>query len=290
MEKKKKKRTGKNINRSAGSSAVILTIIIILGLFMAFPVVIVISNSLKSLDELWVFPPTIFPRNPNFRNYTDMIAVLSDSVVPFSRYILNTLLITVVGTLGNVILGSMGAYALSKLKFPGRDLIFNIIVKSLMFNATVTAIPTYIIMSYLGMVDTLWSIILPTFASTLSLYLMKQFMEQSIPDTMLEAARIDGASAWQIFWRMVMPNVKPAWSTAILLSVQSLWNVSPNTLIFSEEKKTLAYILTQVTASGLSRAGVSAAITVVMMSVPVAVFLISQSQVLETMATSGMKD
>lgn len=285
-----KKRTGKNINRSAGSSAVILTIIIILGLFMAFPVVIVISNSLKSLDELWVFPPTIFPRNPNFRNYTDMIAVLSDSVVPFSRYVLNTLLITVVGTLGNVILGSMGAYALSKLKFPGRDLIFNIIVKSLMFNATVTAIPTYIIMSYLGMVDTLWSIILPTFASTLSLYLMKQFMEQSIPDTMLEAARIDGASAWQIFWRMVMPNVKPAWSTAILLSVQSLWNVSPNTLIFSEEKKTLAYILTQVTASGLSRAGVSAAITVVMMSVPVAVFLISQSQVLETMATSGMKD
>ena len=257
---------------------------------MAFPIVLIISNSLKSLDELWVFPPRIFPNNPTFKNFSDMVSVISDSVVPFSRYLLNTFTITFVGTAGNVILGSMGAYALSKLKFPGRTFIFELIVKSLMFNATVTAIPSYIIMSFLGIVDTLWSIILPTFASTLSLYLMKQFMEQSIPDTMLEAARIDGASAWTVFWKMVMPNVKPAWSTAILLSVQALWNVSPNTLIYSDEKKTLAYILSQITASGLSRAGVSAAITVVMMIVPVSVFIVSQSQVLETMATSGMKD
>jgi len=264
--------------------------ITILGLFMAFPIVLLISNSLKTLDELWVFPPRFFPLNPTLKNYVDMFTILSNALVPFSRYFLNTAIITIVGTAGNVILGSMGAYSLSKLRYPGRELIFSVIVKSLMFNTTVTAIPSYIIMSSFGIIDSLWSIILPTFASTLSLYLIKQFIEQSIPDTMLEAAQIDGAGSWGVFWKMVMPNIKPAWCTAILLSVQALWNVSPNTLIYSDEKKTLAYVLSQITASGLSRAGVSAAITVVMMAVPITVFIVSQSQVLETMATSGMKD
>lgn len=115
-------------------------------------------------------------------------------------------------------------------------------------------------------------------------------MEQSIPDSLLEAARLDGASEWRVFWRIVMPNVKPAWCTAILLSVQSLWNVSPNMLIYSEEKKTMSYVMSQISASGLSRAGVTAAVTVLMMSVPIVVFILSQNQVLQTMATSGMKE
>jgi len=281
---------GKKINRSKGGTIALFIFIIIFGLFMAFPIVLLISNSLKSLDELWVFPPRIFPSNPTFKNYVDMFTILSNALVPFARYFVNTAIITVVGTAGNVILGSMGAYSLSKLHFPGKKMIFSIIVKSLMFNTTVTAIPSYIIMSSFGLIDSLWAIILPTFASTLSLYLIKQFIEQSIPDTMLEAAQIDGAGSWAVFWKMVMPNIKPAWCTAILLSVQSLWNISPNTLIYSDEKKTLAYVLSQITASGLSRAGVSAAITVVMMAVPITVFIVSQSQVLETMATSGMKD
>jgi len=280
----------RKLNRSTGGSVALFIFIAIFGLFMAFPLVLLISNSLKSLDELWVFPPRVFPTNPTFDNYVDMFTILSGSMVPFLRYITNTVIITVVGTAGNVILGSMGAYSLAKLDYPGKNFIFSIIVKSLMFNATVTAIPSYIIMSSIGIIDTIWAIILPTFSSTLSLYLIKQFIEQSIPDTMLEAARIDGAGGWAVFWRMVMPNIKPAWCTAILLSVQSLWNISPNTLIYSEEKKTLAYILAQITASGLSRAGVSAAVTVVMMLVPVAIFIFSQSQVLETMATSGMKE
>lgn len=280
----------KRLNRSKGGTIALFVVIVIIGLFIAFPLILIIGNSLKSLSELWKFPPTVFPEKPTVKNFVDMFSAMSVSMVPFSRYLVNTVVITVLGTCGNVIFGSMAAYALCKLRFPGRRQIFNVIVKALMFNATVTAIPSYIIMSNLGIVDSLWAIILPTLGSTLSLYLIKQFMEQSIPDSLMEAARLDGAGEWKVFWEIVMPNIKPAWCTAILLSVQSLWNVSPNMLIYSEEKKTLAYVLAQISASGLSRAGVSAATTVLMMSVPIVIFILSQNQVLQTMATSGMKE
>lgn len=280
----------KRLNRSKGGTIALFIFIVIVGFFCAFPMILIIGNSLKGLSELWKFPPTIFPKNPTLKNFRDMFQAMSGTMVPFSRYLLNTIIITVVGTLCNVIAGSMAAYALCKLRFPGRNQIASLIVKALMFNTTVTAIPSYIIMSNLGLVDSLWAIILPTLGSTLSLYLIKQFMEQSIPDSLLEAARLDGASEWRVFWRIVMPNVKPAWCTAILLSVQSLWNVSPNMLIYSEEKKTMSYVMSQISASGLSRAGVTAAVTVLMMSVPIVVFILSQNQVLQTMATSGMKE
>ena len=280
----------KRLNHSRGGTVALFIFILVVGFFCAFPMILIIGNSLKGLSELWKFPPTIFPRNPTFKNFRDMFQAMSGTMVPFSRYLLNTIIITVVGTLCNVIAGSMAAYALCKLRFPGRNQIFSLIVKALMFNATVTAIPSYIIMSNLGLVDSLWAIILPTLGSTLSLYLIKQFMEQSIPDSLLEAARLDGASEWRVFWKIVMPNVKPAWCTAILLSVQSLWNISPNMLIYSEEEKTMSYVMSQISASGLSRAGVTAAVTVLMMTVPIVVFIFSQNQVLQTMATSGMKE
>ncbi len=280
----------RRVNRSKGGTIALFLVIAIIGLLVAFPMIIIVGNSLKTLSELWKFPPTIIPENPTFKNFKDMFQAMSGTTVPFSRYLVNTIIITVVGTAGNVIFGCMAAYALCKLKFMGRDLISNLIVKALMFNMTVTAIPSYFVMSKLGIVDSLWAIILPTLGSTLSLYLIKQFMEQSLPDAILESARLEGASEWKVFWKIVMPNLKPAWCTAILLSVQALWNTIPNMLIYSEENKTLAYVLNQVSASGLSRAGVSAAITVFMMAVPITVFLFSQNQVLQTMATSGMKE
>lgn len=280
----------RRVNRSKGGTIALFVVIAIIGLLVAFPMIVIVGNSLKTLSELWKFPPTIIPESPTFKNFKDMFQAMSSSVVPFSRYLLNTVIITVIGTAGNVIFGCMAAYALCKLRFRGRKMISGLIVKALMFNMTVTAIPSYFVMSKLGIVDSLWAIILPTLGSTLSLYLIKQFMEQSMPDAILESARLEGASEWKVFWKIVMPNLKPAWCTAILLSIQSLWNIVPNMLIYSEEKKTLAYVLQQVSAAGLSRAGVSAAITVFMMAVPIIVFIFSQSQVLETMATSGMKE
>lgn len=278
------------LNRSKGGSVALFVITALFAAVMALPLILVIGNSFKPLHELWVFPPRLLPQQPTIKNYRDMINVMSGSLVPFSRYIFNTVMITVVGTAGNIVCSSMCAFQLAKMKFPGRQAIFKLIVMTLMFNATVTAIPNYMIMSRLHWVDTYWALIIPTFGSSLGLYLMKQFMEQAIPDSLIEAARIDGASMWTIYSRIVMPCVKPGWLTLILLSVQSLWNLGSTTYIFSDDKKTLAYALSQITSGGIARAGVGAAVSVVMMSVPILIFALTQSNIMETMSTSGMKE
>ena len=292
MKKERRVRTAKRhnkVNRSPVTTAFLFLFILILGLFMVIPLVLIISNSFKPLNELWIFPPKLFPMRPTLSNYRDMITVMSESVVPFSRYVFNTVLITVCGTAGHIILASMCAFALAKKRFPGRNLIFNMIVIALMFNGTVTAIPNYLTMAKIGWIDTYLPLIVPAFASSLGLYLMKQFMEQ-IPDALLEAARIDGASQWHIFWRIVMPMVKSAWLTLMLLSVQSLWNTGSTNYVFSEELKTLAYALSQILAGGSARQGIGNAVSVIMMAVPIGIFLFTQSNIIETMSTSGMKD
>lgn len=194
-----------------------------------------------------------------------------------------------VGIAGQILISSMCAYPLAKHAFPGRNLYFSLIVTSLMFSTTVTAIPSYLIMSKIGWLDTYWAVIIPVFGSTLGLYLLKQFMEQ-IPDSLLEAAKIDGANEWQIYWKIVMPQVKPAWLTLIVFSTQSLWSMGANNMVYSEKYKTFAYALGQIAAGGVARTGVAAAISVVMMSVPIVVFVVTQSRVIETMTTSGLKE
>jgi ABC-type glycerol-3-phosphate transport system permease component len=157
-----------------------------------------------------------------------------------------------------------------------------------MFNGAVTAIPNYLLMSYLGMIDTYWAVVLPVVGSTLGLYLMKNFMVQ-IPDEMLEAAKIDGAGELKTFWRVVMPLCKPAWITLIILSFQNLWGATGGVFIYTEELKPVSYVLIQMVSGGISRTGVSSAITFIMLLIPITVFVISQSNVIETMATSGVK-
>ena len=158
-----------------------------------------------------------------------------------------------------------------------------------MFNATVTAIPNFLIMSGLGWVDTYKAIIVPAMGSTLGLFLIKQFMEQ-LPDELLEAAKIDGAGEMRIFWTIVMPNIKPAWLTLMVFSVQQLWNMGSSVFIYSEQLKTLSYAINQIVAGGIARAGVGSAVIVVMMIVPIVVFIFTQSNIIETMASSGLKD
>ena len=275
----------RRVNRSLGGTILLFLVMLVFALFTATPLILSISNSFKPLDELWLFPPKLIPINPTGKNYSDMMTIMSNSWVPFLRYLFNTVFITVAGTFGHVILASMCAFPLAKKKFPGRDVIFNIIVLALMFNATVTAIPNYIIMANLKWINTYLALIVPSFATPLGLYLMKQFMEQ-IPDSLLEAARIDGAGQW----RIAMPNVKAAWLTLTLLQVQNLWNMGASNFIFNEELKTLSYALGQILAGGIARAGVGAAVTVIMMLVPITIFITTQSSIIETMSTSGMKE
>ena len=278
------------MNRSFGGDLGINIVLAIFGAFMFIPMFYTVIQSLKPLDELWIYPPRFWVQNPTFDNFSDLLRLMSTSWVPFSRYIFNTAFISILGTFGNVIFSSFAAYALAKIKFPGRKLLFNIVVYSLMFNSTVTAITNFLSMSILGLVDTYWAIIIPACATSLGLYLMKQFMETSVPDAVLESARLDGASEWTIFWKLVMPMVKPAWMTLIVFSFKDLWNTGASAFIYSEQLKTFNYAINQIITGGISRQGAGAASTVVMMIVPIAVFVFSQSNVIETMSTSGMKD
>ena len=290
MAKLRIRKSNHAMNRSLGGDIGINTIILIFGAFMFLPMIYTICQSLKPLDELWMFPPRFFVRNPTFRNFSQLFRLLGTSWVPFSRYIFNTAFISIVGTFGNVMLSSLAAYALAKIKFPGRVFLFNIIVYSLMFHSTVTALTNFIIISALGWMDTLLAIIIPAFCTTMGLYLMKQFMETSVPGAVLESARLDGASEMRILWTIAMPMVKPAWMTLIIFAFKDLWNSGASVYIYSEQLKTFNYAITQLVSGSISRAGVSGAAMVIMMIVPIAVFVISQSNVIETMSTSGMKD
>ncbi|MBR6921106.1 MAG: carbohydrate ABC transporter permease [Clostridia bacterium] len=278
------------LNRSAGGDAGITVLLVVLGVLMFIPMYFSVMTSLKPLDELWIFPPKFYVINPTFKNYADLFKLMNTSWVPFSRYIFNTVLITVAGTFGNLCLGSLAAYALSKIPFPGRKTIFQMIVLSLMFVSTVTGIANFITFSYLGLIDNLLAIILPACCSTLGLYLMKQFMDSSVSNEALESARLDGASEFKVFWSIAMPMVKPAWLTLIVYSFQGLWNTGSSVYIQSEQLKTFNYAIQQILSAGIVRAGASTAAMVIMMIVPVTVFVVSQSNIIETMASSGMKD
>ena len=278
------------LNRSAGGDGGIAFMLIILGAFMFLPMYYVVIQSLKPLDELFMFPPRFYVMKPTFDNFGDLVTLMSDSWVPFSRYIFNTVFITICGTVGNLIFASMAAYALAKLRFPGRNAIFQIIVMSLMFHSTVNQVTHFIILSSFGWVDTYLSIIVPSLAGTMGLYLMKQFMETSVPDTVLESARLDGASEFRTYLTIAMPMVKPAWMTLIIECFKSLWNSGASIYIHSEELKTFNYAIQQIVTGGIARSGAGAAATVVMMLVPILIFVFNQSQIVETMGSSGMKD
>ncbi len=278
------------LNRSAGGDAGIIFFLIIMGAFMFIPMYYAIAQSLKPLDELFMFPPRFIVRNPSLENYSDLFSLLNDAWVPFSRYIFNTVFITACGTLGNLLLGSMAAYALAKMKFPGGKFFFKVIVLSLMFHPTVNQVTHFIILSEFRWVDTYLAIIVPAMASTLGLYLMKQFMESFVPDTVLESARLDGASEFRTFWVIAMPMVKPAWLTLIIESFKTLWNTGASIYIHSEQLKTFNYAISQIVSGGIARSGAHAAGIVIMMIVPIIVFVINQSKIIETMGASGMKD
>ena len=278
------------LNRSAGGDAGITIVLSLLGVFMFLPMVYVIMQSLKPLDELWMFPPRFSVVNPTFKNYRDLFMLMNTSWVPFSRYIFNTVFTSVAGTFGNLFCSSLAAYAMAKIKFPGGKTMFKTVRTSLMFHSTVTGITSFIIMTALGLLDTYWAIIIPAWSSSLGLYLMKQFMETNVSDAVLESARLDGATELRTFWTIAMPMVKPAWLTLIIYSFQGLWNAGASIYIHSEQLKSFNYAIGQIMAGGIKRAGASAASMVIMMMVPILVFVISQSNIIETMGSSGMKD
>jgi len=283
------KKIGRRQAHSVTGDLTLILFLTLVGSFMVLPFIYSILQSLKPMEELFIFPPKFFVRNPTLGNFMDLFLRTNNMWVPFERYISNSIYISVLGTLLSVLVSSLGAYPLAKMKFKGRVVYEKIIVISLLFVHQVTAIPQYVIMSKLGMIDTMSALIFPAVASSLSIYLMKNFMSQ-LPDDLIEAAKVDGSSHLRTFAQIVMPNVKPAWITVVILTFQGLWNRGTGAYIYSEQLKNLPTLLTQISASStVSTAGIAAAAAVFLMIPPVFVFVFSQNKIVETMAYSGIK-
>lgn len=286
---KKVHATGKKrINRSLWGDIIVFLLLLAVSLFMALPFVYTVIQAFKPFEELFAFPPRFYVVNPTLDNFRDLFTVASNSWVPFSRYVANTVVVSLVGTVLHVICASLCAYPIAKHNFPGRKGIFKVIQLSLLFNGTVTALPTYIIMSSLGWINTHLAIIVPAIGGAFGMFLMKQFME-GIPTPLIEAGRIDGAGEWRIFWKIIMPNVKPAWLTLVIFCFTSLWNNNGGSYIFDENLKLLPTALSQIATAGIARIGVGMAASLLLVIPPIVTFIISQSRIIETMSTAGIK-
>ena len=277
------------LSRSLGGTIIIFAFLIIVGVFMALPIVYSVIQSIKPLDEIFAYPPKFFVKRPTFDNYIQVYQLCQNLWVPLSRYIFNSFFISGVGTFVYVIIASMAAFPLSKHKFPAKTVISLVIVWALLFRPEVTGVAQYMIISGLGMIDTYWSMLLPPLAGTFGVFLMMQFMQTAIPDSVLEAARIDGANEYMIFFRIAMPSVKPAWLTLIIFTFQSFWNATGVSYIYDESLKTLPSVLGNISSGGLARAGASSAVAVILLVPPIVIFIISQSSMTETMAHTGLK-
>ena len=276
-------------NRSVGGTFFLLLFIACFGAFSLFPVLFMVGNAFKPMQELFRYPPTILPENPTTQNFSDLVQYANASLVPFTRYLFNTGLLVIVVCIGMIVLSAAAAFPLAKFEFKGKTFLDSLIVYALMFSGSVTAVPNYIIMNYLGLMDSLWAIILPSLGSTLGLYLLKNFMTM-IPDSMIEAAQIDGASYFRTLIQVVMPVVKPAVATVFIFTFQSIWGNTGGSFLYTENIKPLSYMLSKIAAAGISRQGMASASSLLMFIIPVVIFVIAQSNVMETMATSGMKD
>lgn len=285
----KLKASNKQAGKKIGGTVAIFLFLTILGLFMVLPIYLTIVMSIKPVEELFIFPPKLYAIRPTFDNFKEMFGALHQNRVPFSRYVFNSIFVTATVTIAQCIFASMAAFVLAKCRFPGSKVINSIIVVALLYQSNVIYIMQYIIMAKLHMIDTYWALILPSIASPMGLFLMRQSIGQ-VPDAMIEAAKVDGAGLFRICWQIVMPNQKPALMTLIIFAFQAAWNIQAGSVVFQEQYKTLPTVVTQAASSGLARAGVAMAAAVFMLVPPIIVFMLAQRQVIETMAHSGIKD
>ena len=287
---KRKSRAGRRGRRAALTEYLVITL---LAMFTLLPIVYMVSTAFKPLEEMFLYPPRFFVRHPTLRNFAELLLAIDALTVPFMRYLFNSLFVTAVTVAAGLILSSMAAYPLAKYpRMPGGKLFFSIVISTLMFAPEVTQIPRYLIVDRLGLIDTYGGLIIPVLAGSYGLFLMKQFMEQ-LPIELIEAAKIDGASEWKVFWRVVMPLVRPAWITLIIFSFIGTWNDFFTPLIFtrSEQMKTLPLIMSSIGGGPgvVARWGAVAAASLLVTLPTFLIFVFLQRYVMETMAHSGIK-
>lgn len=261
------------------------------GLFMVLPIVYIFTTAFKPADELFKFPPSFLVKNPTWDNYKALFDLMAGSSVPASRYLFNSIVVTLLTVVVSILLAVSAGYVLSKKNFKGRNLLFEINTLALMFVPIAVSIPRFIIIVNLGLVDRFIANILPIIAMPIGVFLLKQFIDQ-IPDALIEAAKMDGATEFGILFRVIIPMVRPALATVAILSFQSAWgNVEASTLYLNNESlKTFAYYITTFsTGSATITQGITAASALIMFLPNLIIFIVMQSNVMDTMAHSGIK-
>ena len=260
-------------------------------IFMAAPIVFISFHAFKPMDELFAFPPRFLVYRPTTENFNALFRVAAGSTVPISRYIFNSVVVTLAVVLGTLITSSMAGFALSKMKFRGRNVIFTINNLALMFVPAAVTIPRYMTITRIGIENTYFAHILPIMATPVVLFLVKQFMDQ-VPDSLIEAATVDGAGAGYVYRSIMIPMILPALATGSILSFQLVWNNIETSALFttSDSVRTLAFYMSSLAqAGGIAGQGMAAAASLIMFVPNLLLFIIMQSNVMNTMAHSGLK-
>lgn len=285
---------GKRINPQKFERGQIKLIIVLLPLviFMALPLVFIANHAFKPMEELFAFPPTFFVKNATMENFTKLVKFSRTAGVPISRYVFNSVIVTALTVGLSLLFTTFAAFALAKLKFKGRSLMMTINQLAIMFVATAVLIPRYLVICNLGMIDSIWAHVLPLLAYPVSLFLVKQFVEQ-VPDALIEAAYIDGATDMTIYRKIILPMTKPAIATAAILAFQQVWaNMeTSNYYINDDSMKTLTFYMNSLVNvnNTVSGQGMAAAATLIMFIPNLVLFIILQNNVMNTMAHSGIK-
>jgi ABC-type glycerol-3-phosphate transport system permease component len=281
------------LNRVDNFQKFLYVLLTLLGAFMILPLIYIFNHALKPYSELFLYPPRIFVQDPTLQNFVELFTVTSTSVIPVTRYLFNSIVVTVLSVILVVIISALCAYPLSKHKFPGHKILFSTIILTLMFAPETVGIPRYLVASHLGIMNNYLGHLLPHLAAPVSVFLMKQFVDQ-VPNELLEAAKMDGAREFQIFMKVVIPMIMPAVATVAILTFQGVWgNTETSTLFMQDEAmKTFPFFLSTLTnglANSVARQGAAAAATVIMFLPNFLIFLFFQSRVIATMAHSGIK-
>ncbi|UVI29529.1 carbohydrate ABC transporter permease [Paenibacillus spongiae] len=270
-----------------------LLFVTLYAIMSVIPIIYIFNTAFKPLSELFLYPPRFFVNNPSFHNFYDLFFALKLSVLPFSRYVFNSVVVTAITIIAAVVISTMGAYSLSRMRFPGKDWIFSVIIISLMFSPEAVKITRYLVVTKLGLMNSYSGHILPHLALPICIFLIKQFMDQ-IPRELSEAAKIDGASEWRIFATVVVPNVKPAIGTAAILTFQAVWGDTETSTYFmtDESMKTLPYFVQTMTGgltTVVARQGASAAAGLLLFIPNLIIFVILQRCMINTLVNSGIK-
>jgi ABC-type glycerol-3-phosphate transport system permease component len=266
-------------------------IAIIMALFMLLPIVFIIVHAFKPISELMEYPPKFYVLNPTFDNFKNLFQQTTNSSIPFSRYLFNSVVVTVIGVVATLFITSITAFALSKLRFRGKKFLFKVNETAMMFVGSALVIPRYLTISALGITNTMFAHVIPLLALPVGLFLVKQFIDE-VPNELIEAARLDGANDFQIYWKVILPVIKPALSTVAILAFQIFWNnvETSNIFVNDESRRTLAFFLSTLTSnSSVSGQGMAAAASLIIFLPNLIFFIIVQSKVMDTMAHSGIK-